>query len=132
VWVTALSLVVHYSKQYSDAPRFAFYYCRHRCLGLHAHHSFPSPSAVRRSVVRPGRVSPLHRIFSLWLACHTQEEIAEEVGVPQRTVADVLAESAELPDSLKPIADHLIDFEVSLYNVWKQSRSSAPARSVLR
>jgi hypothetical protein len=64
----------------------------------------------------------------MWLACHTQEEIAEEIDVPQRTIADVLAESAELPDSLKPVASHNdgLDengkprFEVPLYNVWKQ------------
>jgi len=43
-------------------------------------------------------------------------------GAPQRTVADVLSESAELPDSIKPAALHQIDFEVPLYNVWKQQQ----------
>jgi hypothetical protein len=28
---------------------------------------------------------------------------------------------AELPKTLKPIADHLIDFEIPLYNVWNYS-----------
>jgi predicted transcriptional regulator len=30
------------------------------------------------------------RIFELWLACHTQQEIAEELGCPQQTVADLM------------------------------------------
>ena len=34
-------------------------------------------------------------IFGLWLRCHTQEEIAEATGVPQRTVADRIAVLAE-------------------------------------
>jgi len=35
------------------------------------------------------------------LACHTQEEIAELVGVPQRTVSDLLRETANWPKSAK-------------------------------
>ena len=42
------------------------------------------------------------QIFNLWLACWTQEEIAEEFGVDQKTIANVLGESAELPELLKP------------------------------
>lgn len=30
------------------------------------------------------------RIFELWLACHTQEEIAEMVGCPITTVSDTI------------------------------------------
>jgi hypothetical protein len=56
------------------------------------------------------------RIFNAWLACHTQEEIAEREGMPQRTVADVIAEMAELPKSLKPAAEHLTDFDVPTLN----------------
>jgi hypothetical protein len=65
------------------------------------------------------------RIFDLWLACHTQEEIAEEVGVTKETVSEICQKSAELPESDKPAASHLTDFEVPIYNVWKQQEKSA-------
>jgi transposase len=60
------------------------------------------------------------RIFSFWLSCHTQEEIAERVGISQKAVDLVLEETAEVPKLLKPSADHLTDFEVPIYNIWKQ------------
>jgi hypothetical protein len=65
------------------------------------------------------------RIFQLWLACRTQEEIAEECGCDQHTVSEVLVENADLQKSLKPTALHQEDgFEVPLYNVWKQQKKS--------
>lgn len=64
------------------------------------------------------------RIFEMWLACHTQGEIAEMIGCPQRTVSEVLAEMEELPESLKPVANHLTDFDPPLYNIWKQQEKS--------
>lgn len=51
------------------------------------------------------------------------------VGIPQRTVADVLADSEELPDSLKPAASHLTDFQVPLYKVWKKQEKTPDRRS---
>lgn len=67
------------------------------------------------------------RIFDLWMACHTQEEIAELVGCAKSQVNEVCSESAELPESNKPAASHLVDFEVPLYNVWKQQTKTAGA-----
>ena len=58
------------------------------------------------------------RIFDLWLSCHTQEEIAERENVDQHTVRDILGKMAELPETLKPIANHLVDFDVPIYNIW--------------
>jgi hypothetical protein len=60
------------------------------------------------------------RIFELWMACWTQDAIAEAEGVSQKEVSLVLEEMAELPKDIKPIAEHLIDFDVPIYNVWKQ------------
>ncbi len=60
---------------------------------------------------------PKQRIFSLWLACHTQEEIAEREGIPQQTLADLLPKLADLPESVKPVANHLTDFTPPHYNV---------------
>jgi len=64
------------------------------------------------------------RIFDMWLACYTQQEIADAVGCPQRTVADALADSADLPKSLKPAADHATGFTPPIYNVWKFKEKS--------
>jgi transcriptional regulator with XRE-family HTH domain len=67
------------------------------------------------------------RIFDLWLACHTQEEIAEAVGISKMEVSRTCNEMAELPESYKPIAAHQVDFDVPLYNVWKQQEKTAGA-----
>ncbi len=64
------------------------------------------------------------RIFDLWLACWTQEEIAAAVGCDQDTVSEIVRKSAELPESVKPAACHLTDFEIPLYNVWKQQEKT--------
>lgn len=60
------------------------------------------------------------RIFDLWLSCHTQEEIAERENVAKSQVNEICSEMANLPESNKPTANHLVDFEVPIYNVWKQ------------
>ena len=54
------------------------------------------------------------------MACYTQEEIGEREGLTQKAVSLILEEMAELPKVLKPTAEHLIDFEIPIYNVWKQ------------
>jgi len=46
----------------------------------------------------------------LWLACHTQEEIAEAVGCDQPHVAEIIG-NGKVADSNKPAATHLTDFE---------------------
>ncbi len=65
------------------------------------------------------------RIFDLWLACWTQEEIAEECGCDRATVDHVLRETADLPKSAKPAAEHATDFLIPIYNVWKQQEKTA-------
>lgn len=55
--------------------------------------------------------------------CHTQEEIAEAVDVPQNTISGWEKEFIE-----KSAANNSIfpaDFEVPLYNVWKQQTKTA-------
>jgi hypothetical protein len=47
------------------------------------------------------------------------------MGCPRTTVEEILTESAELPESSKPAAHHLVDFEAPLYNVWKQQEKTA-------
>ena len=63
------------------------------------------------------------KIFDLWLACWTQEEIAEECGCSQPTVVETLKDSigiGNLSESDKAVASHAVDFDPPLYNVWKQ------------
>lgn len=65
--------------------------------------------------------------FELWLACCTQEEIAAQVGAPQRTVADWLesfSDFGNLAESAKSAANHATDFTAPIYNVWKQQEKS--------
>jgi DNA methylase/ParB-like nuclease domain len=66
------------------------------------------------------------RIFQLWLACWTQEEIAEQEGISVQPVKDVLSDIfPDLEKNLKPIVLHQEEgFEVPLYNVWKQQKKS--------
>lgn len=85
-------------------------------------------------------------IVNLWLACHTQEEIAEEVGMTQQGVGLVLQQIAkfqfivklgqcsEIEDDKKRFeeiarlnreqAEHKFEFSIPLYNVWKQQEKT--------
>ena len=88
-------------------------------------------------------------IFALWLSCHTQEEIAEAVGVTQRTISNVLEENERFKILLEPgifseikddaekeksiiehnrnNAEHRKDFTPPLYNIWKQQEKTPGA-----
>lgn len=63
------------------------------------------------------------RIFGMWLACRTQQEIADVEGIPRKTVDDAMdgfGEIGNLAESAKAAANHATDFEAPIYNVWKQ------------
>lgn len=67
------------------------------------------------------------RIFDLWLACYTQEEMANEVGVPRETVrnqVDGFGQTVLENQKAKTLADHTVDFDPPLYNVWKQQEKT--------
>lgn len=67
------------------------------------------------------------RIFDLWLAGWTQQEIADAVGLTKQAVDLVCQEVADLPKLDKhqqSAADHATDFEIPIYNVWKQQTKS--------
>jgi transcriptional regulator with XRE-family HTH domain len=64
------------------------------------------------------------RIFASWLACHTQEEIAEQEGITKETVSEICQKMANLPESDKSLASHATDFDPPIYNVWKQQTKS--------
>lgn len=67
------------------------------------------------------------RIFDLWLACWTQEAIAEDVGESIGKVNEVCRKSEELQKSDKSAAEHATDFEPPIYNVWKQQTKTEGA-----
>jgi DNA modification methylase len=58
----------------------------------------------------------------MWLACATQEEIAEAVGVPRQTIDDWTKDFAEMSKS--DISAFPSGFEPPIYNVWKQQSKS--------
>jgi hypothetical protein len=67
------------------------------------------------------------RIFELWMRCHTQEEIAEVVGCEVGVIKMLWSKTAGLPSLTKPQqsqAEHATDFDVPIYNVWKQQTKS--------
>jgi DNA-binding XRE family transcriptional regulator len=65
------------------------------------------------------------RIFEMWMACSTQEEIAEACDITKETVSQICQNLADLPKSDKAAADHAIDFDPPIYNVWKQQKQTA-------
>ncbi|WP_087001436.1 hypothetical protein [Rhizobium sullae] len=64
------------------------------------------------------------RIFGKWLACWTQQEIAESKGMTSQAIGQVLKETADLPSLSKTeqtLASHADEaFKPPIYNVWKQ------------
>ena len=66
------------------------------------------------------KVAINERIFHLWLACYTQEEIAEREGMTREGVRDVLqdlGDFSKLTENAKVVATHFVDFDSPIYNV---------------
>lgn len=67
------------------------------------------------------------KIFDLWLAGYSTDEIASATGASKADVSGVCSQMAELPNLNKlqqSAADHATDFEVPIYNIWKQQSKS--------
>ncbi len=56
----------------------------------------------------------------MWLACHTQEEIAERVKVSTGTAANWCNDFLNNSDSKELSKYNFTDYAAPLYNVWKQ------------
>jgi len=68
------------------------------------------------------------RIFDMWLACSTQQEIADEVGTSQKDVDRCLSQYGDIAALTKPhqsAASHAVEFEPPIYNVWKQQEKTS-------
>lgn len=66
------------------------------------------------------------RIFDMWLACYTQQEIADAVGIGQAEVAKSIPNGvlAELNKTDQSAAEHANDFTPPIYNIWKQQEKT--------
>lgn len=67
------------------------------------------------------------RIFDMWMACYTQQEIADAVGIPRKTVDDTFGEFGDvskLAKSDQSSAEHATDFTQPIYNIWKQQEKT--------
>ena len=61
------------------------------------------------------------KIFDMWMASYTQDEIAEAVNMKLMTVNDrikVLTEMEKFPKPYKLSALYQDDFEIPIYNIW--------------
>lgn len=69
------------------------------------------------------------RIFDLWLACSSQDEIANAVNMSQGEVAKSIpsGEVAELNKTDQAAATHATDFDLPIYNIWKQQTKTEGA-----
>ena len=64
--------------------------------------------------------------YDLWLACYTQQEIAEQTGIPQRTVAHMVEDFTQI-GNLSKMGKNAAEFgsyDPPLYNVWKRKVKS--------
>ncbi|HMN12406.1 MAG TPA: DNA methyltransferase [Bellilinea sp.] len=68
------------------------------------------------------------KIREMWLACHTQEEIAEQVGMSQQTVAEAAKELPKLDTWQKAVISAATyaepDWSPPLYNIWSFAAKS--------
>ena len=63
------------------------------------------------------------KAFALWLACHTQEEIAAAVDMTQPAITAFEKEFIKISDDDK--LRNPADFDPPIYNVWKQQTKTA-------
>lgn len=68
------------------------------------------------------------KIFAMWMSCYTQEEISEEVKMPQQTLSDeikLLPKIDLCPNSVKNnISYQDQNFETPLFNVWSFAKKT--------
>lgn len=76
------------------------------------------------------------RIFDLWLAGWTQQEIADSIGCDRLEVTRETdtyipnGDIAELNKTQQSASDHATDFDPPIYNVWKQQTKQSRSISI--
>mgnify|MGYP001571675698 CR=1 FL=1 len=110
---------------------------KHSAIGLY-NDGYTSPTIAKVLSVSEATVSKLlsrtikekkdrqnDLIRKLWLACYTNEEIGQAVGETSDAVRMRLKVTEEsLQREVSSVTPHSHDFEVPLYNVWKQQCKS--------
>jgi hypothetical protein len=76
----------------------------------------------------PDKAEALNRrIFKMWMACATFDEIAEatdcDKATASRTVDDLL-QNGGLAKAQQAAAEHATDFDPPIYNIWKQQEKT--------
>jgi transcriptional regulator with XRE-family HTH domain len=61
-------------------------------------------------------------MWGMWLSCHTQEEIAEAVGIDRVTVTEFLREMSE--NFRRKEFDIFRNFDPELYTIWNFAKST--------
>jgi hypothetical protein len=82
---------------------------------------------------RTEKLGKLGNCFGMWMACHTQEEIAAACGEPIGTIGDLVKRPEFLGtvfenQSKKAAASHATDFDPPIYNIWKQQEKTAGSK----
>lgn len=78
-------------------------------------------------VVKDNKEKRDRKIFDMWMACHTQEEIAEACGAERSTVtkiSDDFVKTVFENQNHKAAASHATDFDPPFYNIWKQQEKT--------
>ena len=68
----------------------------------------------------------------MWVACRTDQEIADALKVERSTISKLsesFVNSVLENQNHKAAADHAVDFEVPVYNVWRQ-REKTPGPGI--
>jgi len=63
-----------------------------------------------------------HQIYDLWMRCHTQQEIADEVGLEQKTVSNRIAEFSKNGQASE--ISNFRNFEPQIYTTWNFAKST--------
>ncbi len=93
--------------------------------------SDPQPGAWLARTAKDNKDKRDRKIFDLWLACYTMEEIAEITAEPVGTVKRLLGNGSD--DLVQKVlayqtnqisASHADGFQIPIYNVWKQQEKT--------
>jgi len=90
-----------------------------------------SISTVRRylsDIDKHVRQQQKQQVFDLYISCHTQQEIADILNIPRRTISDMVesvGENGQLTDFANSLDfDKDKDFTPPLYNIWNFGKLS--------
>jgi hypothetical protein len=84
--------------------------------------AFSQPQLARR------QGPPRPKIFEMWMACFTQEEIAVAANCKRDVVqaqSEKFVETVLQNQNRKADADHATDFAPPIYNIWKWQEKTA-------